>query len=235
MKPQHTQMMLIIMVPVVVMLVLYFFACEKQAMSATSAALRARSYAVVECLNGGGQAEFGLWPQDKTTQPSHRSSADYFNWLITGAPPSLPENDKKCLRHLREEIVSQLYGRNIFTEKNMPWMIAKNIPEDAPDNFIVLATANVNPASLRTRLTEGDMFKRLEIVQGNPMRVLRGCAFLVRKDGKVIEFLEGRTPNAKYTYREIYDNLPFDLTTNLANGVTVKYLTPTGEVAPTNE
>jgi len=215
--------------------VLYFFACEKQAMSATSAALKARSRAVVEYLNGGAQTELGLWPRDNPTQSSHRSSVDYFNWLLTGVPLSVSENDNKCRCHLREEIVSQLYGRNIFTEKNMPWIIAKNVPEDAPDNFIVLATANVNPASLRTRLTEGDMFKRLEVAQGYSMRVLHGCVFLVRKDGKVIEFWKGRTPNAKYTYREIYDNLPFDMTTNLVNGVPVKYLTPTGEVTPTNE
>ena len=117
----------------------------------------------------------------------------------------------------------------------MPWIIVKNLPEDAPDNFIVMTTANVNPASLRTRLAEEDMSKRIEIAKNPQMRMLRERIYLIRKDGKVVELWKRRSAQAKYSYREIYDNVPFDLTTNLVNGMPVKYLAPTGEITPTNE
>jgi len=204
-------------------------------MVTTFVALKVRSRDIVECLNEGYSTGVGLWPRDEPPQPHCRSSVEYFNWLITYVPPSRDEYDKKCLRHLREKIVSQLYGRQCFSEKNMPWIIVKNLPEDAPDNFIVMATANVTPASLRTRLSEEDMNKRVEIVRNPPMRVLRERICLVRKDGKVVELWKDRSPQVKYTYREICDNMPFDLTTNLVNGLSVKYLTPTGEVTPINE
>ena len=160
---------------------------------------------------------------------------NYFNWLITDVLASGGEYDNNCLRHLREELVSQLYGRPFFSEKNMPWIIVKNLPEDAPDNFIVMTTANVNPASLRTRLAEEDMSKRIEIAKNPQMRMLRERIYLIRKDGKVVELWKRRSAQAKYSYREIYDNVPFDLTTNLVNGMPVKYLAPTGEITPTNE
>lgn len=235
MKPQHTQILLIIVFPAAVLLVLHFFSIEKQAMSATSSALKARSSAVVHCLNEMCLTGFCLWPQDEPTLPNHRSSVNYFNWLITDVLASGGEYDNNCLRHLREELVSQLYGRPFFSEKNMPWIIVKNLPEDAPDNFIVMASANVSPTSLRTRLAEEDMDKRIEIAKNSQMRVLRERIYLIRRNGQVVELWKGRSPQEKFTYREVYDNSFFDLTTNLVNGLPVKYLTPTGEVTPKNE
>ena len=37
------------------------------------------------------------------------------------------------------------------------------------------------------------------------------------------------------TYDRIYREIPFDVTTNLASGLQVKYLTTDGEVLPTND
>lgn len=235
MKQNVKKAILVIALPCITLIVFYLFICIKQAESTTFVALKARSRAVVECLNEGNSIGVGLWPRDDSTQAHYRSCVDYFNWLKTMVSSSRGEYDKKCLNYLREELVSQLYGRQCFTEKNMPWNIIKNLPEDAPDNLIVMTTANVNPTSLRTRLSDRDMYKRIEVVQNSPVRVLRERICLVRKDGKVVELWIGRSPQAKFTYREVYDNIPFDLTTNLVNGMPVKYLTPTGEITPTNE
>ena len=229
------QILLVIGLPSLTLIVLFFFISLRHGMSVTSVALKARSSAVVHCLNEMCSTGICLWPQDALTLPNHRSSVNYFNWLITDVLASGGEYDNNCLRHLREELVSQLYGRPFFSEKNMPWIIVKNLPEDAPDNFIVMASANVSPASLRTRLAEEDMDKRIEIAKNPQMRVLRKRIYLIRRNGQVIELWKGRSPQENFTYREVYDNSFFDLTTNLVNGLPVKYLTPTGEVTPTNK
>jgi len=235
MKQNIRQMLLVVALPSLTLIGFYTLVSLRQGMSATSAVLKTRSSAVVECLNEISAAGFWLWPTDDSSLPSHRTSADYFNWLITDAPPLRGDEGKMCMRHLKEEVVSQLYGRPLFSEKNMPWIIVKNLPENAPDNFIVMVTANVNPASLRTRLTEEDMSRQIGIAKNHHEHVLREHIYLIRKNGEAVELQKGLSPQAKFTYREIYGNMSFNLTTNLVNGLPVKYLTPTGEVIPTNE
>ena len=123
-------------------------------------------------------------------------------------------------------------SRQQFTARDTPWIIAKNLPEDIPGHFIVMATANVDAETLRARLSADDMDKRITVTFDSPIRALREHAFLIREDGRTIRFSKRRTPPGKYTCREVYDNIPFDITTNPANRLPVKYLTPDGEKAP---
>lgn len=230
-------MLLVVALPSLTLIGFYTLVSLRQGMSATSAVLKTRSSAVVECLNEISAAGFWLWPTDDSSLPNHRTSADYFNWLITetDVPSLIDDEGKMYMQRLKEEVALQLYGRPLFSEKNMPWIIVKNLPENTPDNFIVMATANVNPASLRTRLTEEDMSRQIGIAKNHHERVLREHIYLIRKNGETVELQKSLSPQAKFTYREVYNNTPFDLTTNLVNGLPLKYLTPTGEVTPTNE
>jgi len=125
------------------------------------------------------------------------------------------------------------------------------MPENPPENLIVLATRNVNPSSLRTKFSDGDIHKHIRFDERfeppENMTILRKCAVLItaKGHGKIIPVVHpaSRMPKAT-TYDSIYKqamvfygkNPFFDLTTNLVDGLQVKYLTPEGvEVIPTND
>lgn len=119
------------------------------------------------------------------------------------------------------------------------WTVIKNIPNDPPPNLVVLATRNVDPSSLRTRLIEKDMDKHIRFKEKkDPLWILNQTAVLVYADGVAFAFRpvtsSSRKPN-RATFGHVYRDQPFDLTTNTINGLQVKYLTPDGEVTPTND
>jgi len=116
------------------------------------------------------------------------------------------------------------------------WTVIKNLPDNPPDTLIVMATRNIDPSSLRTRLTDDDMHKYIQFKTGkDDRRLLRRFAGVVRADGAMIWLLPLQQIQRKNMYRYIYFQ-PFDLTTNLVDGLQVKYLTPEGvEVIPTND
>lgn len=119
------------------------------------------------------------------------------------------------------------------------WTVVKNIPDDPPSNLIVLATRNVDTSSLRTKLTDEDMQKHIRFKEKkDDLWILNQAAVLIRSDGTatavpVVPPTSRRKNTA--TYRYIYRSQPFDLTANSVNGLQVKYLTPDGEVIPTND
>jgi hypothetical protein len=136
-------------------------------------------------------------------------------------------------------------GRNI--DKDIPkayfdaeiWTIIKNIPDDPPLNLIVLATRNVEPSSLRTKITSEDMAKCIRFKEKkDDLWILNRVAVLIRADGLAISVpVVPPTSKRKRTgmYKYVYHDQPFDLTTNLVDGLQVKYLTPEGEIIPVND
>ena len=123
-----------------------------------------------------------------------------------------------------------------FCDENI-WTVVKSRPENPPSNLIVLATRNIDPSSLRTRLTDGDMQKRIRFdqhfVPPENLPTLKKVAVVIYADASRGEI--GTGMKADTTYNRIYKGIPFDLTTNLVNGLQVKYLTTDGEVIPTND
>lgn len=118
------------------------------------------------------------------------------------------------------------------------WTVIKNLPDNPPKNLVVLATRNVDPASLRTRLGTNDMKKHIRFrKEKDDLRILRRFAVLINAGGGSIAVPVTSSPDrfANLRYETIYRNQPFDLTTNLVNGLQVKYLSPDGEVLPTND
>jgi hypothetical protein len=119
------------------------------------------------------------------------------------------------------------------------WTVIKNMPDDPPPNLIVLATRNVDPSSLRTKITDTDMEKCIRFnEQKDDLWILNKAAVLIRADGLAISApVTTSTSKRKYTgkYKYIYADQPFDVTTNLVNGLQVKYLTPEGEIIPAND
>ena len=143
-----------------------------------------------------------------------------------------------------EEIIRSCAGtettdaHKIYYNDVRIWTIIKNLPDNPPKNLIVLATRNVDPTSLRTRLGTNDMKKHIRFKkEKDNLRILRRFAVLINAGGGSIAVPVTSSPDrlANLRYEIIYRNQPFDLTTNLVNDLQVKYLSPDGEVIPTNE
>jgi len=127
--------------------------------------------------------------------------------------------------------------RSKYCDANI-WAVVKNIPEDPPENLIILVTRNIDPSSLRTRLTDGDMQKQIQFdeqfIPPENLPILKKYAVVIRADGSWWMIFP-KSKAMSRTYGKIYRGEPFDLTTNLVNGLQVKYLTTDGEVIPTND
>ena len=114
------------------------------------------------------------------------------------------------------------------------WIIIKNIPKNPPNNLIVLATWNIDPSSLRTKITDKDWDKKIRFIPKNYFSLLSNYAVLIRADSIPMLIVKNRPE--LLTYEKIYKKTPFDLTTNQNHGVLVKYLKPDGkEIIPTND
>jgi len=136
------------------------------------------------------------------------------------------------------------------------WSVAKNLPDNPPDNLIVLATWNIEPASLRTRFTEEDKHKHIrfneQFVPPQNTAILKKYAVAIHADGTAIIIpivpptsTKAEATTYKYIYRRsmyrrstppLEEEEFFDLATDLVNGRKVSYLTPEGKtVVPTND
>ena len=149
--------------------------------------------------------------------------------------------------HVLFNVEQMLFKYGIISVNDIPkgyfdadiWTVIKNLPDEPPPNLIVLATRNVDPLSLRTRITVDDMNKHIRFKENkDDLRILRQAAVLIYADGMGIAIpVEPPTSTGSKgtTYKSIYRDHPFDLTTNLVNGLQVKYLTPNGEAIPAND
>lgn len=225
MKSYYKKITLIILLPAAVLLGICVFAAYKKTVSIAPIVLRSQSCTLVQKLGIPYEEGADELPRDAHGRPSFQTSVDYFNWLA----------DQTQVGELQSILSYQRREQSRFSEKNMPWVIVKNLPEEVPNHFIVLATANVDARSLRTRLAPESMDKLINVTFSSPIRALRTHAFLVCKDGKVITLNKERSSPKQYTCREVYDNIPFDLTAHGAGDGRVTYLTPGGEVIPVND
>ena len=134
------------------------------------------------------------------------------------------------LQALKFDRQGQFFQRFFVPEA---WTVVNNLREDPPGNLVVLVTRNIDPSSLRTQLSTGDMQRHIQFVRGRNLPRLGSAAVLVRADGKAIPIINRKS----YTvYANIYDGQPFDFVTNSATGLPVGYLTPDGKVViPTND
>lgn len=205
----------------------------------SSTPLRAEAHHIWYRVLDSAQRERKVLEEDYCGNASFETSTEYFNWLAT--LPNDSDNSRLAIRNNVPNDPMALFDQNLhegtyktgtmITDENNFWMIVKNLPSNAPSQVVVLATRNIAPESLRSRLTEVDMNKAIRFVSEKQKGVLRDWAILIRKDGSSVAILHDAIVPLRYIYR----NSPFDLTTNLVNGRPVKYLTPTGEVTPKNE
>jgi hypothetical protein len=139
---------------------------------------------------------------------------------------------------------TRISGINVpecYTDANI-WTVIKNLPPDPPSPLIVMATRNVDPTSLRTRVSDADMHKHIRFKEGqDDLWVLRRFAVLIRADGialsvPIMRNTEKRMTTISGTAGVIYRNQTFDLTTNLSNGLSISYFTSDGKtVVPLND
>ena len=126
------------------------------------------------------------------------------------------------------ERLSVLYGT---AEEELPdrvsaeWSIAVNLPDDAPDTFPLMISANVDPSQLpREWDGETDKSKRFEPrpIEGvEPLSLGRRYVVIVRKGG------EPQVIRRKYmTFGTIFGDKPYKL------GEDTYFLTPVGKICP---
>lgn len=182
---------------------------------------------ILLCIEHGKENSIPRWSHDIENGPIFTNSSDYFNWLKADSD-AMSLQKVSALKTSRAHTDFFLLRGREFSEENNMWTVIKNISASAPDNLIVLATRNVDPTSLPQHLTSTNRSKRIRLLyQDDPL--FRNGIILIRKDGMI--WKGKHSPN----YEEVCGSVPFDLTTNLVNGMPVKYLTPTGEVTPRNE
>ena len=115
-------------------------------------------------LIDGKNAEEALWPTSSLGM-SYTNSTDYFNELAERL--GVCSNYLSKVYSIGSEVAKvsspQMTGLN--AENNL-WTVVNNLPSNAPANVIVLATRNVDPSSLRTKLEHADMDKRITGTSG---------------------------------------------------------------------
>jgi len=117
----------------------------------------------------------------------------------------------------------------LTAEFNM-WTIAKNVRNEMDDVVPVLITRNIDASSLASKVTERDCEKRLRFDPKWETPFGDKAYILIRKGGAIFK------ARAKYmSYRIVYLNAMFDAAVDAQSSPfahPLKYLTPTGEVAP---
>ncbi|MDD2230386.1 MAG: hypothetical protein PHY48_13355 [Candidatus Cloacimonetes bacterium] len=176
-----------------------------------------------------GFRESNTFPRDGGADDKNHQAEQSNQWHVLS---DVEQMLSKSGRIINNDIPKSYFDADI-------WTVVKNIPYDPPSNLIVLASRNVDPSSLRTRLADEDMQKHIRFRgENNDLWILKKIAVLICADGMSISVPvvspTSRRAN-RTTYRHIYRSQPFDLTTNLVNGLQVKYLTSDGEAIPTND
>lgn len=186
-------------------------------------------------LIDGKNAEEALWPTSSLGM-SYTNSTDYFNELAERL--GVCSNYLSKVYSIGSEVAKvsspQMTGLN--AENNL-WTVVNNLPSNAPANVIVLATRNVDPSSLRTKLEHADMDKRITFNTEGEAGVLRHTAVIIRKDGSSLA-ITIRKRASRYgidTLRYVYGDKPFDLTKNTSAEAQVSYLTPNKVIIVKNQ
>ena len=176
-----------------------------------------------------GLKESNSFPRDADSDGRNHQMAQFNRWhSLFDVDKLLYDSD----RIIDEDIPKAYFNPSI-------WIVIKNIPDDPPPNLIVLATRNIDPSSLRTKLTDEDMQKHIQFRGENGhLMILKKYAVVFFADGTYTS-VPVVSPTSKRghrtTYRSIYRSQTFDITTNLINGLQVKYLSSDGETIPVNE
>ena len=113
------------------------------------------------------------------------------------------------------------YAGNLF-------VFAKNLPDDAPDSVIAVASRNVSPDLLQLSLSKEQLDDPLPF-QEDSVAFLKDYAVVIQKNGMIYHLRRKDKRTCYCTYRTLFKNA-FTVT-NLP-GRTVSYLTATGEIIP---
>lgn len=205
----------------------FFYGWYINAASANVSFLREEGKTIFSRISGQSEP---LWPFDGFSGLQFSNSTDYLNVLIC----SNHLDYKRDLRYSYFHSAKLRKMTHLSSDDNM-WTVVKNLPAEAPDNVIVLATRNIDPLTLRACLTGGEMDNRVSLLPEESERSLKLAGIVFRKDGS--SYTIGRRPESALfaTCRHIYVNQPFDLTSNRVSVFPVTYLTPKGEVTPVSE
>lgn len=159
------------------------------------------------------------------------SSTDYFRVLhdhpdwCTGTDCAITLDMFSC------GVVPTARSWEQFQPRNNYWTIISEIPSNAPANLIVMVSANVDAASLRTRLGPDDYGKELRMKSSSWSWGTLYVVIYANGTGTHHRFggVSSQLQNV-YMSREYG---PFDLTTNQSEQL--YYLTPSGVVFPDND
>ena len=130
---------------------------------------------------------------------------------------------------MRESMLfkDRVHSGNFEPADNL-FIFAKNLPDDAPDSVIAVASRNVSPALLRLSLSQEQLDDHLPF-QEDPVEFLKDYAVVIQKNGMISHLRRKDKQTCHQTYRALFKNA-FTVT-NLP-GRTVSYLTAIGEFFP---
>ena len=179
-----------------------------------------------------------VWPRtvkaegedgDDIAGRAYASATEYFDALFDMKHRGTTE----WAPYVVEDIGVEVLGKNAVAGKTisssgLDWCIAANVVDEMPDVTPVLVSANFNPALLLNRWDgKADGKKRLPIgpKSGAAKSLFNDKAIVVVRKGGRADVIKERN----LTYETLYKQQAFD-NTNLMPPL--KYLTPTGVVAP---
>lgn len=193
------------------------------ALDATIVRRKVEGRKIVENIKRGKELK-PLWAHDGTSKLNVSSSTEFFDILI-----SAPEYqfDSEIINLLLQKTGKE---SNVCPQKNI-WTVVKNLPPNAPDNFVVLVTRNIDAESLVIRLNEDNMDDKIKFLSNEENSFLKYYAIIIRKDGSSFVCKRPSLFFKGCSYRAIYNNQPFDISSQLGE-IPVSYLTPVSEVYP---
>lgn len=173
-------------------------------------------------------------PSDSNTLFNYNNSTDY---LISLFKKNDIEDVKELLNVSARIGERKSFGHPRLTADNNIWIVIKNLPDNAPDNLVVMATRNIDATTLRTKLLKEDMEKKLKFTQEKQKGMLKKWAVLIYYNGRIEYIRCDKQPTVQWqnlSFSRHGNFMPFDLTVINNNQSKVKYLTPNSEVTPSN-
>jgi len=215
-----------LLVVVTVVLCVYMYGVILNARAASVTNLRKEGRSVIDGLKSvrGSSPSF-----DDVHISNFNNSTDYFNDFAKKGGSKI----FMAMFEYSTRITKDTNRHEFLTSENNIWTIARNVPTNAPDNFIVLMTRNVNPQSLRLKLTEDEMDHKISFLKPEKIGILNHVAILFRKDGSSYAVNCSKRFSKYCTYRFVYNSRPYNLVTN-NSGVPIQYLLPNRQVTLDN-
>jgi len=209
----------IVAVLIILGLLLAGYGAALNAVSATLSSICAEGRVIVKLAD---RRSMPLLMNDIITNCCYTTSTEFINLLNSEA--------EAASRELTGDL-SRIQPR--ICASNNIWNVVKNLPANAPNCIIVLATRNIDPQSLRIRLNHEQFDNKIGFVGNKEKGLLRDYAIVIRRDGSALILKRKWGSSWSYaTYKDIYNKQMFDLTTNTVNWKQIKYLTCEGEVMP---